>query len=72
MPFFNIAAKFALFLAFTRKLCYTKISICNFTLDIERLRIIMKITSIPSVQTLLRTALEEDAGGGDIDRKSVV
>lgn len=26
----------------------------------------MKITSIPSVQALLRTALEEDAGGGDI------
>ncbi|MBS5724342.1 MAG: carboxylating nicotinate-nucleotide diphosphorylase [Clostridiales bacterium] len=26
----------------------------------------MKITSIPSVQALLRTALEEDTGGGDI------
>ncbi len=32
----------------------------------------MKITSIPSVQSLLRTALEEDAGGGDITTLSTI
>jgi len=32
----------------------------------------MKITSIPSVQTLLRTALEEDAGSGDITTMSTI